>query len=52
MDNPELTNNRNTKSLVKKIRTFRDEILKDPNFKCEYHKNVGDGILVLKTNQY
>lgn len=52
VDNPELTNNRNTKSLVKKIRTFRDEILKDPNFKCEYHKNVGDGILVLKTNQY
>ena len=52
VDNPELTNNRNTKSLVKKIRIFRDEILKDPNFSCEYHKDIGDGVLVLKVNQY
>lgn len=52
VDDPQLTHNRNTRSLVKKIRTFRDETLKDPKYHCEYHKDIGDGILVLKPIRY
>lgn len=50
VDDPSMTHNRNTKALVKKIRTFRDEIQKDPDYSCEYHKNIGDGVLLLKVN--
>ncbi|MCI5774619.1 MAG: O-methyltransferase [Erysipelotrichaceae bacterium] len=52
VDHPEMTQNRNTRSLVKKIRTFRDDILKDPNYHCEYHKEIGDGVLVLRPIRY
>lgn len=50
VDDPSMTHNRNTKALVKKIRIFRDEILNDPEYTCEYHKNIGDGVLLLKVN--
>ncbi len=48
VDNPDLTKNRNTKNLVRKIKIFRDEILADNRFTVTYHKDVGDGVIVAK----
>lgn len=48
VDNPEMTRNRNTKALLRKIRNFRDSIIEDERYDCTYYKNIGDGVLVLK----
>lgn len=51
VDNPSLTNNRNTKSLVRKIRTFRDEMLNSSEYDVTYHKSVGDGVMLVRLHK-
>lgn len=48
VDNPSLTSNRNTKSLVRKIKTFRDEMLADEKFIVDFKKDIGDGVMIVK----
>lgn len=48
VDNPSLTSNRNTKSLVRKIKTFRDEMLADEKFSVDFKKDIGDGVMIVK----
>ena len=48
VDNPQLTNNRNTRSLVKKIKVFRDWLLTDPSIDVIFYKTQGDGVAVVK----
>lgn len=47
VEHPELTNNRNTRQLVKKIKNFRDMVQDDERFDIILYENVGDGILIL-----
>ena len=47
VEHPELTKNRNTRQLVKKIKNFRDKVQEDPRFDIILYENVGDGILIL-----
>lgn len=44
---PSLTSNRNTRSLIKKIRKFRELVQEDERFDIMIHEDIGDGILVL-----
>lgn len=46
VENPDLTTNRNTRALVKKIKAFRESVEKDHQYKVDYYP-VGDGILVI-----
>ena len=46
--NPMLSNNRNTRQLVKKIIKFYDRIILDTRFESKYYSDVGDGILILR----
>lgn len=40
--------NRNTRSLVKKIYKFRENVVNDSRFDIMFYDNVGDGLLVLR----
>ena len=46
VDNPELTKNRNTKHLVRKIKVFRDELLVNENYATIFYSNIGDGVAI------
>lgn len=48
VDHPENTNNRNTKSLVKKIKIFRDWLLETSDYDVIFYKNIADGIAIAK----
>lgn len=48
VDHPELTKSRNTKSLLKKIRIFRDYICQSDQFETQYFESIGDGIAFVK----
>lgn len=48
VDDPSLTDNRNTKDLVRKIGDFRQEMLATKDFEVKYFKEVGDGVMVVK----
>lgn len=48
VDDPSLTNNRNTRSLVKKIKAFREWLLSDPSVDVIYYKTKGDGLAIVK----
>lgn len=52
VDNFESIKNRNTRSLVKKIKRFKDEILDDENYEVIFEKNIGDGIIIAKYKRY
>lgn len=43
--------NRNTRQLVKKIINFYDKVKEDKHFIVELHKEIGDGILVLRRRE-
>ena len=45
--NPEGTQNKNTKQLVRKIGEFRMFIEQEKDFKSEYYEDIGDGILIV-----
>lgn len=44
---PELSGNRNTRQLARKLKEFRNYIENNSCFKAEYYADVGDGILVV-----
>ena len=48
VDDPSLTDNRNTKQMIRKIKKFRDEIQVNENYHVIFLKNVGDGIMIIK----
>ena len=47
VEHPERTNNRNTKSLVRKIRAYHDFLTELEDFQVEFY-NVGDGIALAR----
>ena len=47
VENPELTNNRNTKQLVKKIKKYIDFLKNNKEFNTIFYK-IGDGVSVIK----
>lgn len=51
VDHPELTKSRNTKSLLRKIREFRDFICESDQFETEYFESIGDGIAFVKVKR-
>lgn len=48
VDDPSLTENRNTKQMIRKIKKFRDEIQVNEKYHVIFLKNVGDGIMIIK----
>ena len=47
VDHPELTHNRNTRQLVRKIKNFRELVQEDERFDIIMYEGVGDGIMTL-----
>lgn len=45
---PDSIKNRNTRQLVKKINKFYNSITSNPDYLCELHREIGDGILILR----
>ena len=45
---PDSIHNRNTKSLVKKLNKFYNNVIGDERFRCEMYREIGDGILILR----
>lgn len=50
--NVETIKNRNTRSLVKKINKFYQYVSNDDRYDIVLHREIGDGILVLKRRDY
>lgn len=48
VDHPEMTTNRNTKALIRKIKSFRDYLLESEEYLVDYQKEVGDGLMILR----
>ncbi|MEE3487774.1 MAG: O-methyltransferase [Bulleidia sp.] len=46
VDHPELSENRSTLQMTRKIHAFRDWLMKDERFETEFHPEVGDGVAV------
>ena len=46
VDHPELSQNRSTVQMTRKILKFRRQILKDPRFEAVFYPETGDGILL------
>ena len=46
VDHPELSENRSTLQMTRKIGKFREAIKKDPRFSVEWHPEIGDGVLI------
>ncbi len=46
VDHPELSRNRSTVQMTRKILKFRRQILKDPRFEAVFYPETGDGILL------
>ena len=49
VENPEMTNNKNTKQLVRKIQNYIDFLKNNKEFKTEFY-NIGDGISISYKN--
>lgn len=45
---PDAIKNRNTRQLVKKINKFYNSITSNPDYDVEIHREIGDGILILR----
>jgi predicted O-methyltransferase YrrM len=48
VEHPERIESRNRRQLVRKITRFRDEVLSDSRYQCEFYPEKGDGIIILK----
>ncbi len=48
VDNPELSHNRSTLQMTRKIKKFREELINDQRFSTELYKDIGDGIAISK----
>lgn len=46
VDHPELSENRSTLQMTRKILKFRDHLLADPRFHTVFYENKGDGIAI------
>jgi len=46
VDDPQLSHNRSTLQMTRKIKSFRDKLLKDGRFFTTYYPDTGDGIAV------
>ena len=46
VDHPELSENRSTLQMTRKIRKFREAMKNDPRFETEWHPDIGDGVMV------
>ncbi len=46
VDDPQLSHNRSTLQMTRKIKSFRDKLLKDERFETTYYPDIGDGIAV------
>lgn len=46
VDHPELSENRSTLQMTRKIKRFRTAIQNDARFRTEWHPEIGDGVLV------
>lgn len=44
VDHPELSHNRSTLQMTRKIRAFREWLRVEPRFACDYHPEIGDGV--------
>ena len=48
VEDPELSHNRSTLQMTRKLKKFREQILQDERFEHAFYPEIGDGILVLK----
>lgn len=48
VDNPSLSHNRSTLQMTRKIKRFREYMLKHPLYQATYYDDIGDGILLVK----
>lgn len=48
VDDPNLSHNKSTLQLTRKIKKFRENLLKDDRFETIFYDNVGDGIAIAK----
>jgi len=46
VDDPQLSHNRSTLQMTRKIQKFRERLLQDPRFRTEFHAEIGDGVAV------
>lgn len=46
VDDPQLSHNRSTLQMTRKIQRFREQLLQDPRFRTEFHAEIGDGVAV------
>ncbi|MFV0255740.1 MAG: O-methyltransferase [Erysipelotrichaceae bacterium] len=51
VENPDLTTNRNTKQLVRKIKKFKENMLVSDNYHTTYY-NKGDGVLFIRRSNH
>ena len=48
VDDPQLSDNRGTLQMTRKIRNFREHLLNDSRFETVYYPDTGDGVAVAK----
>lgn len=48
VDDPSLSQNRSTLQMTRKIKRFREALLKDPRFETIFYPEIGDGIALAK----
>ena len=48
VDNPELSHNRSTLQMTRKIKKFRNWLLVEPRFSTEFYKDIGDGVAIAR----
>lgn len=51
VDDPTLTKSRNTRALVRKIKEFREYILKANDLDTKYYPEIGDGVAVVEVKK-
>ncbi|MBQ4343334.1 MAG: O-methyltransferase [Erysipelotrichaceae bacterium] len=47
VDDPSLIKSRQTRQLCRKIREFREWLLKEESFHCDFYSSIGDGVAVV-----
>ena len=48
VDDPSLSHNRSTLQMTRKIKRFRENLLKDERFETTFYPDIGDGIAIAK----
>ena len=47
VDNPELTENKGTRAMIRKLRDFREFLATDKSCLTQFYPEVGDGVAVV-----